>query len=69
MNSQDNIPRLTYSVDEAAAAAGISRATVYRLIGSRQLRTVKLGDRRLVPRDELMRLCTPIASDPAGHAA
>jgi excisionase family DNA binding protein len=59
MDTQGDIERLTYSVDEAATAAGISRATVYRLIDRGALHTIKLGDRRLVPREALERLCNP----------
>jgi excisionase family DNA binding protein len=52
------MPRLTvksevvpimYRVDEAAAALRLSRSSVYELIRSGQLRTVKQGRRRLVP--------------------
>jgi excisionase family DNA binding protein len=38
-----------YRVDEAAAALRLSRSSVYELIRSGQLRTVKHGRRRLVP--------------------
>jgi excisionase family DNA binding protein len=38
-----------YRVDEAAAALRLSRSSVYELIRSGQLRTVKQGRRRLVP--------------------
>ena len=57
MEAKREVERLTFSIAEAATAAGISRATVYRLIDRGELRTVKLGDRRLVPRVELERLC------------
>ena len=40
---------LMYRVDEAAAALRLSRSSVYELIRSGQLRTVKQGRRRLVP--------------------
>lgn len=38
-----------FTVDEAAARLRVSRWTVYNLIRSNQLRTVKIGRRRLVP--------------------
>ena len=38
-----------YRVEEAAAALRLSRWTVYELIRSGRLRTVKQGNRRLVP--------------------
>ena len=40
---------LLYRVDEAAAALRLSRSSVYELIRSGQLSSVKQGRRRLVP--------------------
>jgi excisionase family DNA binding protein len=40
---------LLYRVDEAAAALPLSRSSVYELIRSGQLRSVKQDRRRLVP--------------------
>jgi excisionase family DNA binding protein len=40
---------VAYRVDEAAEALRISRDTIYELIRSGRLRTIKLGARRLVP--------------------
>lgn len=37
------------TLDEAAARLRIGRSTLYDLIRSRRLRTVKIGARRLVP--------------------
>jgi excisionase family DNA binding protein len=37
------------TVDEAASRLRVSRWTVYNLIRSNQLRTIKIGRRRLVP--------------------
>lgn len=47
------IPAVLYTVTEAAEALRISRTAVYELIRSEQLRTVKVGRRRLVPVDAL----------------
>jgi excisionase family DNA binding protein len=38
-----------FTIDEAAARLRVSRWSVYNLIRSDQLRTVKIGRRRLVP--------------------
>jgi excisionase family DNA binding protein len=45
--------RLAYSVDEAAAALGVSRELVYDLIRRGELYSRKLGRRRVVPRAAL----------------
>lgn len=44
---------LVLTVDEAAERLRVSRWTVYNLIRSNQLRTIKIGRRRLVPADAL----------------
>jgi len=44
---------LLLTVPQAAAALGLSRATFYRLIQAGQLKTVKIGGRRLVPPSSL----------------
>jgi excisionase family DNA binding protein len=43
-------PDRLYDVAEAAAALHVARSTLYQLIGTGALRTVKVGRRRLVPR-------------------
>ena len=40
---------LVLTVDEAAERLRVSRWTLYNLIRSNQLRTVKIGRRRLIP--------------------
>ena len=50
MEDKDNrIPPMLYRVGEAAEALRLSRSAIYELIRSDQLRTVKIGRRRLVP--------------------
>lgn len=48
-----NVTRLTFSVAEAAAALGVGRTGLYRLIGDGKLRVLKVGSRTLIPRDAL----------------
>ena len=48
-NAKPSPERRALSVAEASVAVGLSRATLYRLIGRKQLATVKIGSRRLVP--------------------
>lgn len=48
-------PPITVSVDDAVQRLGISRMTIYRLIRKDQLRTLKVGRRRLIRVTELDR--------------
>lgn len=45
--------REAFSIAEAAAIWGIGRTTLYRAMADGQLRTLKIGARRLVRRDDL----------------
>lgn len=47
---------LAVTIDHAAEALGVSRATIYRLAGRGELRLVKLGAATRVPVAELERL-------------
>lgn len=47
------VPAVLYRVDEAAEALRLSRSSIYELIRSGRLRTVKHGSRRLVPVEAL----------------
>jgi excisionase family DNA binding protein len=53
MDEKTTVPALLYRVDEAAEALRLSRSSIYELIRSGQLRTVKHGSRRLVPVEAL----------------
>ena len=55
----DTSAPLVYSLDRAASMIALSRRSLYRLIDAGELRTVKLGRRRLVPADELVRITRP----------
>ena len=48
-----DVPAVLYRVEEAAMALRLSRSSVYELIRSGRLRTVKAGRRRLVPVEAL----------------
>ena len=47
--------RLLYPIPDAQAQLGIGRSTVYELIASGALQTVKIGRRTLISHDELAR--------------
>ena len=48
--------RLVYSISEAAALLGISRALAYELVARGDLPVIRLGRRRLVPKVALLAL-------------
>ena len=45
--------KLAFRVNDAAEAYGWSRSTLYKMMKAGTLRTVKIGGRRLIPRDVL----------------
>lgn len=47
---------LAYRIDEAAEQANVSRSTLYRLIATGKLRTIKIGRCRLIPTASLQKL-------------
>jgi excisionase family DNA binding protein len=48
-NAKQSPERRALSVKETGEAVGLSRATLYRLIGQKRLSTIKIGSRTLVP--------------------
>lgn len=48
--------RLALRVNDASVAAGISRSTIYKLMSTGELRTTKVGGRRLILREDLFAL-------------
>ena len=50
------VDRLAYSPREAASAVGVSYQTIYNLLAAGALRSVTVGTRRLIHREELERL-------------
>ncbi|WP_329051247.1 helix-turn-helix domain-containing protein [Amycolatopsis sp. NBC_01488] len=49
--ADDNVMPVLYTVKEACAVLRVSNWKLYELIRSRQLVTIRIGKRRLVPRD------------------
>ena len=58
--------RLVYSVAEAGALLGISRAFAYELVARGELPVIRLGRRRLVPKAALSALIGLEANRPDG---
>lgn len=51
-----NDNRLAFGVEEAAAALCVGKSTVWRWIHDGRVKTIKLGGRTLIRREELLRL-------------
>jgi excisionase family DNA binding protein len=47
------VMRRLLDMDEVAYALHVGRSTAFALVGSRQLRSIKIGNRRLVPADAI----------------
>jgi excisionase family DNA binding protein len=50
--------KIAYTIKEATAAIGLSRSTIYKLMASGELRTIRIGQRRLIRAEALNRLVT-----------
>ncbi|MDO8363050.1 MAG: excisionase family DNA-binding protein [Actinomycetota bacterium] len=50
------VERLAYSPSEACSAIGVGRTFLYSLLDSGQLASIRVGRRRLIPREALDRL-------------
>ncbi|MBO0845949.1 MAG: excisionase family DNA-binding protein [Nocardioides sp.] len=59
------VPPAVYTVDEAAEALRISKDSLYELIRSAQLRSFKVGRRRLVPIEALGEYVAAVSGDVA----
>ncbi len=57
--SRPETPPLAVSVNEACRVLGVSRPILYGAIRTGQLRSVKLGGRRLIPVEALRDLLDP----------
>jgi excisionase family DNA binding protein len=61
---------LANSIPDVCRRLSIGRSTVYELINSRQLKTIKVGQRTLIPESELRRFVAERLAEPgAGHAS
>lgn len=61
--------RISVTVDETVAASGLSRSTIYELIGDGTLESRRVGGRRLVLVRSLRKLIEGDAATESGEAA
>jgi excisionase family DNA binding protein len=55
MKTKEPLPRIAYSMVDAAAVSGVSRTTIYEAIRDQELRAVKLGARTIILHRDLCR--------------
>lgn len=60
-NSEPSLPRLAYSIADAATVSGLSRSTLYALMKA-GLPSVKIGTRRLIRHADLVALLDRLTS-------
>ena len=63
MTNRPAVEKLLYTPVEAAQALGVSRSTVYVLMASGDLPSVRIGSSRRIPADGLRRYVTLLRSD------
>lgn len=54
-----------FSITEVGARLNIGRTLIYELLGSGDLRSVKIGSRRLIARDEIERYIAKLKEEAA----
>lgn len=52
-NEEESVQRKTYKVNEVAGLLGLSRTTIYKLIGQGELQRIKLGATTLIAADSV----------------
>ena len=61
--------KLLLNVDEGASLLGLGRSRFYALLASGELQSLKIGRRRLIPRQALLELITRLANTNAEQIA
>jgi excisionase family DNA binding protein len=56
--------RLAYSVNQAARAFGLSKSMIYDQLRSRRLRSVRVGKRRIITRQQIDAWLAGLPSEP-----
>jgi excisionase family DNA binding protein len=64
-----NIARISYSIPQVMDALNLSRASVYKLINSKRLRTYRVGRRRMASHNALEDLIEDLEKESNGEVA
>lgn len=57
---ESDVAKIAYRVDEAVKASGLGRSFLYERIASGELKSIKVGGRRLILRTELLNFLTGV---------
>jgi excisionase family DNA binding protein len=57
------VEKIGYSAEEASSILGVGRTTVFGLVASGELESVKVGRRRIIPADALQRFLDGLRAD------
>ena len=60
--------RMLYPINDAVRVLGIGRSTLYELIATGEIHTVKIGRRTLIAHDELERYVTRLTEREAAES-
>ena len=61
-NDHEELPRVL-TVEEAGEILRVSRSMVYELIRQQKIPSIKLGRRRLIPKEELLETITKMVEE------
>jgi excisionase family DNA binding protein len=64
----ESVPRLLLTPEEAARALGVGRSTLFKLLASGELGSVRIGTARRVSLAQLERFVDGLAADAGAHA-
>lgn len=62
------LPKLAYRVEEAAELISLGRTKVVALVSTGELPSIKVGGRRLIPRQDLQAFINRLREDAMGDA-
>lgn len=65
MKNVANLTKDFFSIREAAQRLGIGRSLLYRLLDAGEIKTAKIGARRLIPADALNEFIARVKSEAA----
>lgn len=66
-STPESRPPVLLTIEEARTVLRLSRWSLYKLINERRLKTIKIGQRRLIPADDLHRFIDDLRREDASY--